>query len=644
MKKKRISAFFLTIALLSGSLSSTAYAATWYMEDGDVVVSASENGQTVSQNNNTVEDNDPTFTNRHSDTASDSTITITTSDDATANITIEDINLKHSYDSSIDVKGDSKADITVRGTNTINRRDESSSSMIHVSDGDLTLRGDGSLTLSGYTDGAKIGSNGYSGNTGQGEEDFTGSIHITDNVTVSATRDPHHPSDTGSAAIGSGEKGNFTGTITIDGNAKVTADATWCGPGIGCGEKGDYNGDIIIGGNAEVAASGGSASAAIGSGWDGTFSGGTITIKDNAEVTAIGSNGFSYGSSCSNPAIGASEKANPDYNPDKAPMNGTITITDNAQVKIGGDDKFGTSKTPLIGEASSEPTGTGKIEISGNATVSNVDGSSDIAIGGGTASSTIDISIGANTNINGTKGSDILESGGSSNVQFNTVKTPTLAQESTPTPAPAAVPAASVSNGSGQTESSAVSTESFCHSVTLSLPSAGLSNVSFCPACGKKDGKDFLTPVSDVSAQAVTGTLPAGAPVLCIGTLDNGVGIMSAAVIKHHRAVQPTGIVRFTVPASLLAGHRLVALHADGTQTEIMMTLGGAQAALPAVDSDAQATSSAADSCDGAQSALSNADSGAQATQTLSFDINFAANGNDNASPVRMVLLLPEAS
>ena len=606
MKKKRISAFFLTIALLSGSLSSTAYAATWYMEDGDVIVSASESGQTVSQNNNTIGDNDPTFTNRDSSVASDSTITINTSGDATANITIEDINLKHSQESAIDVKGDSKADITVRGTNTINRRDESSPSMIHVSDGDLTLRGDGSLTLSGWTDGAKIGSNGNSGETGTGAEDFTGSIHITDDVTISATREDHNHSDTGSAAIGSGEKGNFTGTITIDGNAKVNADATWCGPGIGCGEKGDYNGDIIIGGNAEVTASGGSASAGIGSGWDSTFSGGTITIKDNSKVTAIGSNGFSQNTSCSNPAIGASEKADPDYNPAKAPMNGTITITDNAQVKIGSDTKFGTSRTPLIGEASSEPTGTGKIEISGNAAVSNIDGSSDIAIGGGTASSTIDISIGANTNINGTKGSDLLESGGSSNVQFNTVKTPTLAPETTPAPAPAAQPAASVSSSSGQTESSAVSTESFCHSVTLSLPSAGLSNFSFCPACGKKDGKDFLSPVSDVSAQAVTGTLPAGSPVLCIGTLDNGVGIMSAAVIKHHRAVQPTGIVRFTVPASLLAGHRLVALHTDGTQSEIVMTPDNAQ--------------------------------------TLSFEVNYAANGSDSAFPVRMILLLPEAS
>ena len=96
MKKKKNFRLFLTIALLSGSLSSTAYAATWYMEDGDVIVSASESGQTVSQNNNTIGDNDPTFTNRDSSVASDSTITIKTSDDATANITIEDINLKHS--------------------------------------------------------------------------------------------------------------------------------------------------------------------------------------------------------------------------------------------------------------------------------------------------------------------------------------------------------------------------------------------------------------------------------------------------------------------------------------------------------------------------------------------------------------------
>ena len=55
--------FFLTIALLSGSLSSTAHAATRYMEDCDVVVSASENDQTVFQNLDTLEDNDPTFPN-----------------------------------------------------------------------------------------------------------------------------------------------------------------------------------------------------------------------------------------------------------------------------------------------------------------------------------------------------------------------------------------------------------------------------------------------------------------------------------------------------------------------------------------------------------------------------------------------------
>ena len=62
MKKKRISAFFLTIALLSGSLSSTAYAATWYMEDGDVIVSASESGQTVSLQESLEADGDSALT------------------------------------------------------------------------------------------------------------------------------------------------------------------------------------------------------------------------------------------------------------------------------------------------------------------------------------------------------------------------------------------------------------------------------------------------------------------------------------------------------------------------------------------------------------------------------------------------------
>lgn len=83
---------------------------------------------------------------------------------------------------------------------------------------------------------------------------------------------------------------------------------------------------------------------------------------------------------------------------------------------------------------------------------------------------------------------------------------------------------------------------------------------------------------------------------------------MSAAVIKHHRAVQPTGIVRFTVPASLLAGHRLVALHTDW-----------------------HAVRDCNDAPDNAQ--------------TLSFEMfNYAANGNDSAFPVRMILLLSEAS
>ena len=151
---------------------------------------ALESGQTVSQNNNTIGDNNPNlYQSGIPMLLPTAPITITTSDDATANITIEDMDLKHSQESAIDVKGNSKADITVRGSNTINRKDESSPSMIHVSDGDLTLRGDGSLTLSGWGRMAlKLAPMDTAATPDREKKVLPGSIHITDDVTISADK------------------------------------------------------------------------------------------------------------------------------------------------------------------------------------------------------------------------------------------------------------------------------------------------------------------------------------------------------------------------------------------------------------------------------------------------------------------------
>ena len=80
-------------ALSVSMLAMTAGAATWYMEDGDVTVTATETSQTVTQGTNTQEDLAPVFTNRTVNTA-DTSITVTTTEDATANITLKNMDLE----------------------------------------------------------------------------------------------------------------------------------------------------------------------------------------------------------------------------------------------------------------------------------------------------------------------------------------------------------------------------------------------------------------------------------------------------------------------------------------------------------------------------------------------------------------------
>ena len=217
---------------------------------------------------------------------------------------------------AIDI-GDSSAVIQVEGTNSIRQDyydnyDYGENALLHVADGDLTLTSEtgGSLTLqNGDSNGAVIGS-GY-------KEDFTGSIHVTGNLQLTAG------SEVGTAdgaGIGSGEYGAMSGTITIDGEAVVHAAAQDNGAGIGSGEYGAMSGTIAIGGNAQVTATNDNDGAGIGSGEDGAMSG-TITIGGNAQVTAW--------SEDRGAGIGSGENG---------AMSGTIRIGGNAQVTAGSDD------------------------------------------------------------------------------------------------------------------------------------------------------------------------------------------------------------------------------------------------------------------------------------------------------------------
>ena len=388
MKMRRLISA-ITALLLVMNLSVTAFAAEWYLEDGDISVSAGDSGQTVSQGSSTdVADDAPVIKQRNSAAATGSTITIQTSGDATANvtITIKDINISSTGD-AIDV-GSSSANITLEGDNKIFSE---SGSALHVSDGDVTITGSGSLKAEiggNYNENAKIGSH--------EEEDMSGKIHITGSATVTTEDDGEDDFRGDGAGIGSGDDGNMSGSITIDENAKVNAFSQENGAGIGSGGYGNMSGSITISGNAQVTA---------GSGWDGAGIGagesdddppksemsGTITIGGNAKVTAW--------SEDNGAGIGSGEDGD---------VSGTITIGGSAQVTAGsdnggagigaGDDGSITStgriilrdsaKVTAIGEDEGTGIGTGEdkrmaglIIIQDNAQVTAIAGDSAAAIG-----------------------------------------------------------------------------------------------------------------------------------------------------------------------------------------------------------------------------------------------------------------------
>lgn len=368
--KRRLFALALAL-LLAVSLPVSALARDWYIDDGDITISATENGQTVSQGNTTEADDAPVIKQKNSETTTDKTIKIETTGDATADVTIEDVNIKSDGD-AIDVVGSSRANITLKGKNKILSENGSA---LHVSSGDVTIDGNGSLEAEigvedSANENAKIGSH--------ENENMSGSIHITGDATVTTKDDRIDIYYGDGAGIGSGENGEMSGSITIDENANVDDFSQEDGAGIGSGDSGDMSGDITISGSAQVTAGSGWDGAGIGSGYYGDMSG-TITIGGNAQVTAgsdddgAGIGAGEFGSITSTGriiirdsakvmAIGEDEGAGIGSGEDKK-MEGTIIIQDNAQVTaIAGDS------AAAIG-SDDEDDMTGTIFILGNARV-----------------------------------------------------------------------------------------------------------------------------------------------------------------------------------------------------------------------------------------------------------------------------------
>ena len=299
MKMKRLTSFVIVLLLICG-LPVSAFADTWYVDDGNITVNATDSGQTVTQGTNfDVPDSAPVITQRDSSTPTTNTVTINADAGATANVTIQNVNIvisdpsgspqNHSGQAAvtIDVADGASANVTLDGVridtentggvfilDTLNPYQTSGYAAVQITgNGDVTLELDGDNTVqSGFKRaGVEKNTTDDSGNgnlTITDENGTDGSLEATGGISGSG--------------IGGGNAGSGS-NITISGNAEVTATGGQHAAGIGGGINGSGS-NIIISDTAKVTATGGKYSAGIGGGPDG--SGSHITISGSAEVTA----------------------------------------------------------------------------------------------------------------------------------------------------------------------------------------------------------------------------------------------------------------------------------------------------------------------------------------------------------------------
>ena len=322
---KRAAALTLTAALVVG-MTLPAFAQDWFIENGDITISAGENGNNVTQGSTTKEnDTDTVIKSKGSSTASSNTVTIDAGEGKTVNVTLDNVTInvdegyEHGYDpnaykTAVSVTGSGNTNIELNGNNTLtsgyghaglehNKTDDSGTLTIQdeknddgsakgsASDttGSLTATGgyhsagiggsdkqDGQVTITG----GEIIANG--GSQGAGNQNAVGG---DGDVTISGGTITATGGSLG-AGIGGGAYGNGTVTVT-DGD--ITAKATGnYGAGIG-GGYGAIPEDTLIGGNGTVTisggtiteASGGYMAAGIGSGYQGL---GTVTIEGDAVI------------------------------------------------------------------------------------------------------------------------------------------------------------------------------------------------------------------------------------------------------------------------------------------------------------------------------------------------------------------------
>ena len=387
---KRAAALALTAALVVG-MTLPAFAQDWYIDKGDISISAGTSGNKVVQNGEEKASND-TDTIIKSDkpsTASEHTVTINAEEGKTVNVTLDNVNIdtrtRKTSEAAVSVTGSGNTNIELNGNNTLtsgglqaglehNKKDSNgkeTSGTLTITDTDKN----GSLTANGSSGGAGIGgatfkdagkleitggtinATGSNGGAGIGGGDQGGDADIVisgGTITAAGGSDPR-PGAVGGAGIGGGGwGGNATITITGDAVIKEAIGGTFAA-GIGSSLQGKVS--VIIEGNSTIGkATGGAYAAGIGGGRQGT---GDVTIKDNAQINeSVGGNGGA--------GIGSGVYGDV-----------TVSIEGNATVDkaTGGEEGAG------IGGGAG---GLGNVSIEGNVTIENAKGGAGAAgIGGG---------------------------------------------------------------------------------------------------------------------------------------------------------------------------------------------------------------------------------------------------------------------
>ena len=264
---QRAAALVLTAAMLT-TLTAPAFAGTWYIEDGDITISAGESGNNVTQNENTTENDPDTIITNREEGASSHTVTIDAKDkDDKVEVTLKDVNIKADSGSALTSNGD--VTLTLKGDNHLT----GGSGDTYGGDG---ITSSGSLTISGGTVTATGGNSTDSvGSGGSGIYSVSGDVAISGG-TVTANG--------GSGKDGYGGNGiSSSNGVAISGGT-VTANG---GSGNSSGGNGIRSFDVAISGGTVKAAGGNGKN---GNGGNGIIGSGRVAISGGT-VNAAGGDG-----------------------------------------------------------------------------------------------------------------------------------------------------------------------------------------------------------------------------------------------------------------------------------------------------------------------------------------------------------------